>query len=765
MKDLRIVIVSWNVEKLLDRCLATLPRSCEGLDWECVVVDNASQDESLQIAKAWQEKDMRFSVIDAKANLGFAKACNLGTKGFDSRYVLFLNPDTECLPNTLAQLVSKADACPKAGIIGPKLIYPDGRFQESIRRFPTVWSQAGILLKLHHVLKFLPTFKKYFAKDLDSEQEQDVDQVMGACFLVRRELIDQHLGFDERFFIWFEEVDFCKMATKNGWTVRYIPSVSIIHVGGQSFSQVFSPSKQRYLDTSLIAYFKKWHPVWQVRLLQAIHPIAMAQAYMIRFLRSTVGRWISLLFGLEMLSLAVFRVPILDTILAVAVAVMVLLVAWKRPALALCFMLLELLVGSKGALLQIGVAPHVQSLRILITGAFLIGWFFNAFQNKALGSSLSRIKTYWPYFLVYLMIVYGFVRGWMLGNHMYLFADGNAWLDLVLLFPILDVVSRERETFKKNIPTVLIVGVLWLAIESLLVEYLFSHAFPGSSYLYSWIRRTGVGEITLIVGNFFRIFLQSQIYPALSIITSASYLVFSDWKTLSRVQLRIAQSLLMFSAASLFLSLSRSLWVGVLPGLACIVLIAWNKHALSVKKWLHIFGSLFAGVLLGIFVVIIPLPPVDITSLSAVLGSRTDSEGAAVVSRWSLLSVLETKISEHPILGSGFGATVTYETKDPRIVSETGGTYTTYAFEWGWLEHWIKFGIVGIPLLAGVLIWLGMRLWRSNLELWMRVAAVVSLVTLATIHAFTPYLNHPLGFACIFFAEGLLVFYGVQKKA
>ena len=120
MKDVRIVIVSWNVERLLERCLRSLPGACAGLDWECVVVDNASRDNSVALAQRIAHQIPHIRVIANTTNDGFAKACNAGAHGHTARYVLFLNPDTECLPNALATLVHVADERPKAGIFGAK---------------------------------------------------------------------------------------------------------------------------------------------------------------------------------------------------------------------------------------------------------------------------------------------------------------------------------------------------------------------------------------------------------------------------------------------------------------------------------------------------------------------------------------------------------------------------------------------------------------------------------------------------------------------
>jgi O-antigen ligase len=150
-----------------------------------------------------------------------------------------------------------------------------------------------------------------------------------------------------------------------------------------------------------------------------------------------------------------------------------------------------------------------------------------------------------------------------------------------------------------------------------------------------------------------------------------------------------------------------------------------------------------------------PFPHVEVGSLKTLFGSRGSTTDAAAESRWNLLPVLVSKIKERPMLGSGFGATVTYPSKDPRILAQNpDGMYTTSAFEWGWLDHWIKFGILGIPFMAWLLVSIAMRIWKLDEEKWLRAGFVASIVGMAALHVFTPYLNHPLGFGFLLGLEG-----------
>lgn len=125
------------------------------------------------------------------------------------------------------------------------------------------------------------------------------------------------------------------------------------------------------------------------------------------------------------------------------------------------------------------------------------------------------------------------------------------------------------------------------------------------------------------------------------------------------------------------------------------------------------------------------------------LESRFGSGEAAVSSRWSLLPVMQEGIARHPWIGSGFGATLTYTSQDPRIVQKTGGEYTTYAFEWGWHDLWYKLGLMGVLAMVWTLGSIGR--FAARLERAERWWAWSTLVALATVHVFTPYLNHPLG--------------------
>jgi len=249
--------------------------------------------------------------------------------------------------------------------------------------------------------------------------------------------------------------------------------------------------------------------------------------------------------------------------------------------------------------------------------------------------------------------------------------------------------------------------------------------------------------------------------------------VFVGTRYLSSKGSRFFFWILTVSIASVLISLSRSFWVGLLAGLITIGVLYFagstkegsgQVNLSRIGKTIGVgMGSALVAIGILFAVVAFPYPRVDVGSLSTLFGSRGSTTDAAAQSRWNLLPVLVSKIKEEPILGHGFGATVTYQTKDPRILAQNPeGWYTTHAFEWGWLEFWIKFGILGIPVMLWLLISIGWRVWNSEAEKWIKIGFISSLVTLGVIHVFTPYLNHPLGFGFLLLTEGYLVV--IEKK-
>ena len=266
--DISIVTVNWKVADLIGELLGSIHANKEDLALEVYVVDNDSGDHIEDVvAKFRARSDVPVTLIRNDRNLGFAKANNQAIRRCSGRIVALLNPDTRLTKGALKRMLDWMQARPDVGIAGPKLLNPDGSLQESVRRFPGLIDQALILLKFHHLWPSAPPFRKYLAKDFVYDQEQDVDQLMGAALFVRRKVFEGIGLLDERFFIWFEEVDFCRRAKAAGWGVVYVPSVQVVHHGGASFAQAMTLKKQRYFTASMGTYFRKHRGAWTLLVL------------------------------------------------------------------------------------------------------------------------------------------------------------------------------------------------------------------------------------------------------------------------------------------------------------------------------------------------------------------------------------------------------------------------------------------------------------------------------------------------------------------
>lgn len=259
MTDLSIVTLNWKVAPLVAELLESVARETKGISYEILVADNGSKDGVEGVVEAFRRKHphVALTFLAHPRNLGFAAGNNPAIRLAKGRYVVLLNPDTRVRHGALQKMVAWLDAHPEVGVAGPKLLNPDGSVQASVRRDPGTLDQAMILLKLHRLARGAPPLRRYFADDFRYNEEAEVEQVMGAAFFVRREVFEKIGLLDERFFIWFEEVDFCKRARQAGWKVAYVPSAEVVHHGGASFAQAMTLAKQKLFSRSMRAYFRK----------------------------------------------------------------------------------------------------------------------------------------------------------------------------------------------------------------------------------------------------------------------------------------------------------------------------------------------------------------------------------------------------------------------------------------------------------------------------------------------------------------------------
>ncbi len=273
--NLSIIIVSWNVKEKLKDNLRALYQSAGDFSFEVFVIDNNSADGTAEMVKNDYPK---VKLIVNQENLGFAKANNQAIKLARGRYILLLNPDMRLFDDTLTRMISWMDRHDGAWVAGCKLVDESAHVVKQVRRFPALADQLAIVLKIPHLIPAV--LNKYIISDFDYTKAQPVDSIRGGFFMIRREALEKIGLLDERYFLWFEEVDYCKRVKIAGGQVWYMPTAECIDLMGQSFKQVNLAVKQKYFRDSMLKYFKKWQPSWQYCILKLAWPVGLAIAWL-----------------------------------------------------------------------------------------------------------------------------------------------------------------------------------------------------------------------------------------------------------------------------------------------------------------------------------------------------------------------------------------------------------------------------------------------------------------------------------------------------
>ncbi len=249
---------------MLRRALASIRADTPGLPVETFVVDNASRDGTADMIRA---EFPEVHLIANAENRGFTGGNNQGLAQAGGRYLFLLNPDAELMPGATCALRDYMEASPRVGIAGPQLIYPDGSIQSSRRRFPTFTTG---LLESTRLQQWFPRNRwlaRYYMQDTPDDATQPVDWLVGAALFARREVYEQIGGFDERFFMYSEELDWCRRAKSTGWQVVYFPRARVMHHEARSSEQVRA-DRDIYFHSSKVRYFRKHHGAVQAALLR-----------------------------------------------------------------------------------------------------------------------------------------------------------------------------------------------------------------------------------------------------------------------------------------------------------------------------------------------------------------------------------------------------------------------------------------------------------------------------------------------------------------
>jgi N-acetylglucosaminyl-diphospho-decaprenol L-rhamnosyltransferase len=226
------IVVTYNGLPWIERCL-------ESLDgYETILVDHGSTDGTLELVR---ERFPQATLIEQE-NLGLGAGFNRGIRAApDGDYYLLINSDAWVVGDAVERLARFAAEHPRAAVVGPRLLNPDGSLQCSVRGFPTLWRLATEYLFLRKLAPRSRAFNAFYAGGFEHDRVREVDFLMAACLLVRREASEEVGLFDERYFMFSEEVDWCYRFRKAGWSVVFVPDAEVVHVGGASWKKEFDP--------------------------------------------------------------------------------------------------------------------------------------------------------------------------------------------------------------------------------------------------------------------------------------------------------------------------------------------------------------------------------------------------------------------------------------------------------------------------------------------------------------------------------------------
>ncbi len=483
-----------------------------------------------------------------------------------------------------------------------------------------------------------------------------------------------------------------------------------------------------------------------------------------------------LIIFFELLSFLGYFFPWFNKGFFFLILLITLILSLSKLEYGLYVVLAELFIGSKGYLFYFESGGVMVSIRIGLFLVIMSVWLFNLIKDRLepnASSEAQQISWYQPflnlpisYWLLFAVIAWGIIFGLLRGNSFNnVFFDSNHWFYFLYIFPLREVLRTSERI--KTVLEIFLASLVDLILKSLFSLWIFAHQINIWWDLYRWLRDSGVGEVTRVAANFYRVFFQSQIYALLGFFILLSlavgYYWFRDKSELdpleSRNQFRKISVLLVSSLLIIMISFSRSFWIALIGGFFIFLLIL---KLVQRKRWLGLLK--LAGILVSILVIdfvflylLVSFPAPTGLSLADLIEERlvTSGEEAAGSSRLNLLAPLGRAIAQHPLIGSGFGTTVTYRTADPRILaSSPHGEYTTYAFEWGYLDLWLKIGLVGLIVYLGF-IWIILKKgWKiisdARFKFWnfghyLSFGFFLGLTALLLTNIFTPYLNNPLG--------------------
>lgn len=268
--DLSVIIVNWNTKDLLRQCIESIKAHTQKISYEIIVVDNFSSDGSAEMVES---NFPEVTLIENKENKGFGRANNQGLVQAGGKYILFLNSDVAVNKNCLDLMFDFMEKKPDVGASSCRLTFPDGGLQHSCREFPSFKVFFLMLLGLRALFPGMKVFREYLMLDWDHSDIREVDQIMGSFMFIRRKTLDRVGSFDERYWMYFEEVDLCLRMKKADWKIVHYPFASAVHFLSKSSEQWNEMKRVSEFQRSLLKYFRKNKKFYEYCILLALSKI------------------------------------------------------------------------------------------------------------------------------------------------------------------------------------------------------------------------------------------------------------------------------------------------------------------------------------------------------------------------------------------------------------------------------------------------------------------------------------------------------------
>ncbi len=486
---------------------------------------------------------------------------------------------------------------------------------------------------------------------------------------------------------------------------------------------------------------------------------------------------LSAIFAIHLAGILAWQDPTWGLYFLIATLIATFLISYRSLALGLLIAFGEIFVGGHGHLIDATIGGFSLSLRMIIFLAVMLAWGALVLQKKREFILLPVRDT--PWLLLVGAVILGALVGMITNDPGLAIDDVNSFLIIAYLLPIISITWTHA--LRRELLQVLTAAVAWLVLATIGLSFIFTH-FSGDVLdpVYTFVRDTRQFEVTFLTapfpedtrtscsppllcesgdwyGYWFRIFTPNHFVVGVMLMMILTL----GWFHYKRQRLpEVAQIAGALAAAALLLSYSRSLWLGLAAGIVTIKLSYWvdrRRHiAHFIRRGFLYLAMMIVGMLIAFGSVMLPFPTrPDLSDAAFYQTSSEVDRDAAVSSRWSMLDPIMLEIQTSPIIGSGFGEEVTFISDDPRVreQSETG-EWTAYRFEWGWLDLWLKMGLLGLIAFGwyAVVMYRAIRFTaRKHGHAWLPISLGAGLVILFITNIFTPYLNHPIGLGYMLF--------------